>query len=111
MRVLVDGHLQGWFPLTGLSWNLPAAPYIFAGRLPTFDGTSSQAHLLGMSLKSLHIYCIIEVLLVQIGDPEPLETFPGYALIMAKSCPIDLKNKEEFYIKEKKLMINALMSS
>ena len=33
VRVLVAGHLQGWFLLTRLSWNLPAAPCIFAGPL------------------------------------------------------------------------------
>ena len=70
--------------------------------LPTSDGTSSQAHLLGMSLKSLHISCIKEVLLVQIGGPESLETFPGYALIIVK-LPVDLKNTEESCIKEKKI--------
>ena len=42
--VLVGGHLQGWFPLTGLPWNLLAVPGIL-------DSTSSQAHELAMSLK------------------------------------------------------------
>ena len=37
-------------PLTGLPWNLPAMPGIYAGPPPTFDGTSSQAHQLAMSL-------------------------------------------------------------
>jgi len=49
MMVLVGGQLQGWFPLTGLPWNLPAVPYIFVGAPLTFDGTSSQALLLPMS--------------------------------------------------------------
>jgi len=31
VRVLVDGHLQGWFLLTRLPWKLPAAPCIFPG--------------------------------------------------------------------------------
>ena len=50
MPVLGVGRLQGWFPLTGLPWNLHAVPGIFAGQPPTFDGTSSQAHQLGMNL-------------------------------------------------------------
>jgi len=49
--VLVGGHLQGWFLLTGLPWNLPAVPGIFAGPPPTFDGTSSQARQSVMDLK------------------------------------------------------------
>ena len=51
VSVLVGGCLQGWFPLTGLPWNLPAEPGICTGPPPTFDGTSSQAYQLGMSLK------------------------------------------------------------
>jgi len=43
VTVLVGGLLQGWVLLTG---NLPAMPDIFTGPLPTFDGTSSQAHRL-----------------------------------------------------------------
>ena len=50
MTVPVGGRLQGWFPLTGLPWNLPAVPGICKGPPPTLDGTSSQAHQLGMSL-------------------------------------------------------------
>ena len=50
MPVLVVGRLQGWLPLTGLPWNLHAVPGILAGPPPTFDGTSPQAHQLGMSL-------------------------------------------------------------
>ena len=50
--VLVGGCLQGWFPLTGLPWNLPAVPGILAGPLSTFDGISSHACLLAMSLNS-----------------------------------------------------------
>ena len=47
---LVGGHLQGYFPLTGLPWNLPAVPCIFVGPPPTFDGIHSQAYqLLAMS--------------------------------------------------------------
>jgi len=48
--VPVGGRLQGWFPLTGLLWNLPAVPGICTGPPPTLDGTSSQAHQLVMSL-------------------------------------------------------------
>ena len=40
----------GWFPLSGLPWNLPAVPGICTGPPPTLDGTSSQAHQLAMSL-------------------------------------------------------------
>ena len=36
--MLVGGSLQGWFPLTGLPWNLDAVPDIFVGPPPTFDG-------------------------------------------------------------------------
>ena len=54
MTVSVGGGLQGWFPLTGLPWNLPAVPGICTGPPPTLDGTSSQAHLLVMSL--MYIY-------------------------------------------------------
>ena len=50
MLVLVVGRLHGWFPLTGLPWNLHVVPGIFAGNPPTFDGTSSQTLQLGMSL-------------------------------------------------------------
>ena len=50
MTVWVGGCLQGWFPLTGLPWNLPAVPGIFMGPPPTFDGTSSQAYQVAMSL-------------------------------------------------------------
>jgi len=50
VTVPVGGRLQGWFPLTGLPWNLPAVPGICAGLPPTLDGTSSQAHQLAMSL-------------------------------------------------------------
>ena len=46
------GYFQGWFPLTGLPWNLPAVPGICMGHPSTFDGTSSQAHQLVMSLKT-----------------------------------------------------------
>ena len=31
VMVLVGGRLQGWFPLTGLPWNLPDVPGICAG--------------------------------------------------------------------------------
>ena len=48
--VLVGSCLQGWFPLIGLPWNLPAMPGIFTGPPLTFDGTSSQARQLAMSL-------------------------------------------------------------
>ena len=48
--VLVGGSSQGWFPLTGLPWNLPPVPGICAGIPPTFNGTISQAHELAMSL-------------------------------------------------------------
>ena len=48
------GHLQGWFLLTGLPWNLPAVPRIFMGSSTTFDGTSSEAHQLAMSLIGNH---------------------------------------------------------
>ena len=48
--VLVGGCLQDWFPLTELPWNLPAVPGIIAEPIPTFGGTSSQAHELAMSL-------------------------------------------------------------
>ena len=34
VTVLIGGRLQGWFPLTGLPWNLPALPGIFAGLPP-----------------------------------------------------------------------------
>ena len=50
MTVLVGRCLQGWFPLIGLPWNLPAMPGIFTGSPPTFDGTSSKACQLAMSL-------------------------------------------------------------
>ena len=50
VMVLVGG-LQGWFLLTGLPWNLPAEPCILTGPPPTIYGTSSQTHLLMMSLK------------------------------------------------------------
>lgn len=50
MIALVDGHLQGSFPLTWLQWNPRAVPGICAGPPSTFDGTSSQAHQLVMSL-------------------------------------------------------------
>ena len=48
--MLVGGCLQSLFPLTQLLWNLTAVPCIFAGPLPTFDGTSSPAHQLITSL-------------------------------------------------------------
>ena len=48
--VLVGAHLQGWFPFTGLPWNVAPLPCIVAGPPPTFDGNISQAHLLAMSL-------------------------------------------------------------
>ena len=47
------GHFQGWFPLTGLPWNLPIVPGICAGSPSTFARTSSQAHQLVMSLKTI----------------------------------------------------------
>ena len=50
--MLVGGHLQGWFPLTELPWNLPAERDIFAGPPPSFDGTSSLANQFAMSLIS-----------------------------------------------------------
>lgn len=46
MRPATGWPLQGLFPLTGFSWNLPAAPCIFAAAPPIFDDTSSQAHRL-----------------------------------------------------------------
>ena len=57
MTVLIGGCLQGWFPLTGLPWNLPSVPGIFVGSPATFDGTSCQAHqsLLVMSLNKQNI--------------------------------------------------------
>ena len=50
MTVPVGDGLQGWFPLTGLPWNLPAVPGICGGSPPTLDGTSSQAHQLAIIL-------------------------------------------------------------
>ena len=44
VTMLVVGHLQGWFPLKGLLWNLLTVPYIFTGPPTTFDDTSSRAH-------------------------------------------------------------------
>ena len=52
VMVPVGRHLQGWFPLTGLPWNLPAVPGICARPPPTLDGTSSQGHQLAMSLNT-----------------------------------------------------------
>ena len=51
VSVLVGGHLQDWFPLTVLPWNLPAEPGIFTGTTPIFDSASSQAHQLAMNFK------------------------------------------------------------
>ena len=51
VSVLVGGHLQDWFPLTVLPWNLPAEPGIFTGTPPIFDSASSQAHHLAMNYK------------------------------------------------------------
>ena len=34
VTVLVDGCLQGWFLLTGLSWNIPAVLGIISCRAP-----------------------------------------------------------------------------
>ena len=49
VTVPVGSHMQGWFPLAGLPWMLFAMPE--ALRLPSnHQGTSSQAHLLAMSL-------------------------------------------------------------
>ena len=48
--VLVGSCLQGWFPLIRLPWKLPAVPGIFTGYPLTFDGTSSKAYQLAMSL-------------------------------------------------------------
>jgi len=50
LPVLVGVCLHGQFPHIGLSWNLPAVPDIFGEPPPTFDGTSSKAHQLEMSL-------------------------------------------------------------
>ena len=50
VTVLVGGRLQGWFLLRGLPWNLPAVPCILVRPPLTFDGTSSQAHLLMIRL-------------------------------------------------------------
>ena len=45
--MLVGGRLQGWFPLTGLPWNLHAVPGIFVGAPPTLDGALSARRVLG----------------------------------------------------------------
>ena len=50
VTVLVGVCLQGWFLHTGLPWKLLAAPHIFTGSPPIFDGTGSQAHQLTISL-------------------------------------------------------------
>ena len=60
VTVVVDGCLQGWFSHTGLPWNLPAVPGICAGPPLTSDGTSSQAHQLGMNLISHSLPCQLE---------------------------------------------------
>ena len=60
VTLLVGSRLQGWLPLRGLSWNVPAVPGIFAGSPPTFDGTSSQAHQLAMSLTHESDYRVIK---------------------------------------------------
>ena len=52
MTVLAGGCLQGRFPLTGLPWNLPAVPGICMGPPSTLDGTSSQAHQIGVEFNS-----------------------------------------------------------
>ena len=52
VTVLVGGSLQSRFPPTGLPWNILAVPGILAGPLSTFDGISSHACLLAMSLNS-----------------------------------------------------------
>ena len=56
LTVLVGVCLHGQFPHIGLSWNLPAVPDIFGEPLPTFDGTSSKAHQLEMSLMHKSYY-------------------------------------------------------
>ena len=61
MMAPVGGRLQGWFPLTGLPWNLPAVPGICAGCLPTLDCTSSQAHQLVTSLIAFQTLTFKEV--------------------------------------------------
>ena len=48
--MLVGGHMQIWITLSGFLWNHPAVPCIFSRPPPTFDGTSSQVHLLAMHL-------------------------------------------------------------
>ena len=55
---LVGGSLQGWFPFTGLPYNLSAVPGICTGPPPTLDGTStsSQAHQLAMSLNTILMF-------------------------------------------------------
>ena len=50
VTVLVGVCLQGQVPHIGLPWNLPAVPDIFGEPPPNFDGTSSKAHQLEMSL-------------------------------------------------------------
>ena len=47
---LAHGHLQGWFLLTELPWNLPAVQCLFVGTPTTFDCTSSQARPLMITL-------------------------------------------------------------
>ena len=50
VTVLDGDQLQGWFLVTRLPWNLVAVPDICARAPPIFDGTSSQAHQLAISL-------------------------------------------------------------
>ena len=53
--------LAGLVPAQGLPWNLPAMRGIFAGLPPTFDGTSSQARQLPMSLKDTKPFIYLQV--------------------------------------------------
>ena len=76
--VPVGGRFYGWFPLAGLSWIPSYCAWIASGSLPTFiKDTSSQAHLLMMSLNGdafiyYHIFHYVQMHFTIFNSGTPL---------------------------------------
>ena len=76
MTVPAGSCLQFWSPLAGLPWKPPHYASYFHWAPPTFDGTSPQAHLLGLRLTVLYRN---DIMVIQILP------FAVFAIIMLSS--------------------------